>query len=65
MATNVMGVTKMGNIVRGAEIEPTCLAFQTSVLTISSPRLPDVITTPTPACYAAPCLRGQCSLLQA
>ena len=32
MTTSVEGVTKMGNIVPRAEIEPTSLAFQASVL---------------------------------
>ena len=40
----------MGNIVPRAGIESTSLAFQTSVLTITPPRLPDVITIPTNTC---------------
>ena len=41
---NVVGVTKMGNIVPRVRIEP--LTFQVSVLIITPPRLPDVITLP-------------------
>ena len=47
---------KMGNIVSKVGIEPTSLAFHASVLTISPPRLPDVIMLHV---YAALCLRGQ------
>ena len=39
----------MGNI-SPKGIEPTCHAFLASVLTIKLPRLPDVITLPTPTC---------------
>ena len=46
----VAGVMKMGNIVAGTEIEPTSLAFRASVLTITSPRLPDVTTILMPTC---------------
>ena len=45
-----MGVMKMGNSVYRAAIEPTSLAFRASVLTITSPRLPDIITLYTPTC---------------
>ena len=41
---------KMGNIAPRAGIKPTCLAFWASMLTITPPRLPDVITIPTPNC---------------
>ena len=40
----------MGNIVPRVGIEPTSLAFRTSVLNITSPRLPDVTTLPMPTC---------------
>ena len=46
-ATSVVNVMKMRNIVPSAGIEPTSLAFQASVLTITPPRLPDVTTLPT------------------
>ena len=36
---NVVVVRKMGNIVSRVGIEPTSLGFQTSVLTITPPRL--------------------------
>ena len=45
MANSVMGVMAMG-----AGIEPTPLALQTNVLTITPPRLPDVTTLAMPAC---------------
>ena len=47
MATNAVGVTKMGNIVPRMGIEPTCLVFQVRVLTITPPRLPDITILPT------------------
>ena len=49
-ATSVMGVMKMGNIVPTVGIEPTSLAFQASVLTITPPRFPHVTILPTPTC---------------
>ena len=49
---------KMGNIVPRARIECTSLAFQASVRTIASPRLPDVTILPVYA--TTPCLRCQC-----
>ena len=49
-ATSVMGVMKMGNIAPRVEIKVASLAFQASVLAITSPRLPDVTTLPTPIC---------------
>ena len=59
IATSVMRVTKMGNIVPRAVIEPTSLAFGpvsnyyitgASLMSPLDPRIP---------VYAAPCLRGQ------
>ena len=41
------GVMKMGNILLGAEIEPTSFAVPASVLTIKPTRLPYAITLPT------------------
>ena len=49
----VKDAMKMGNIVSRAEIEPTSLAFQASVLTIKPPRLHDVTTVPTPTCLCS------------
>ena len=68
-----MGVMKMGNILPRAELEPTSLAFWASVLLqcayysvlITPYKLPDVTTIyPRPSVYAAPCLSGQCRLVQ-
>ena len=39
-ATSVVGVMKVGNIVPRARIEPTSLALQASVLSITPHRLP-------------------------
>ena len=50
---SIMGVMKMGNIVPRGSIEATSLAFWASVLTIPSPRLPDVIILPAPI---SPCV---------
>ena len=47
MATLIVGMLKMGNIVSKARIEPTSLAFRASVLTITLPRLPDITILPT------------------
>ena len=63
-ATSGVGVMKMGNVVPWVGIEPIFLAFRASVLTITPCRLPDVTTIHTPSVYAAPCFRGQRSLLQ-
>ena len=52
-STNVMG-----SAMPRAGIKPTSLAFWASVLTITPPRLPDVITLPTPTYLC------QCRLLQ-
>ena len=57
MATSLVGVMKMGNIVPKTGIDATPLAFQDIVLTITPSRLPDVTTLPTPTCLC-------CSLLE-
>ena len=49
----VVDAMKMGNIVPRAGIEPTSLAFQASVLTITLHRLPDVTTIPTRPCLCS------------
>ena len=56
----VVGVMKIGNAPR-VGIEPTSLAFQARLLTISSPRHPDQPYPCLPV-YVAPCLRCQCRL---
>ena len=53
MTTSVVGMMRMGNIVPRSEFEPTSLAIQASVLTITPPRRRST----------APCLRGDCRLL--
>ena len=64
METNVVGVTKMGNILPRVGIEHTSLAFQASVLTLHHVgSLMSLLYLRPPVC-AAPCLRGQCRLLQ-
>ena len=58
--TMIMEVMKIGNIVPRVRTEHTSLAFWASLLTITSPRLPDVTTLPTPTCLdEALCLRDQ------
>ena len=63
MATIVMGVMKMGNIVPRAEYKPTSLAFWDTALplhhigSLMSPLYPQLPV------YAAFCLRDQCRLL--
>ena len=60
----IVGVIKIESIVLRVGIKPTSLAFQASVLpfhhvgSLMSPLYPR------PPIYAAPCLRGQCKLLQ-
>ena len=54
-ATSLMDVTKMGNIVPRAGIEPTSLAFCVSVLPLHH-------IYPRPPAYVALCLKGQCRL---
>ena len=63
MATSVMGVMKMGNLVPRAEIECTSLAFRASVLSItpSGHRDVTILLTPMPTCLCN--LRGQCRLV--
>ena len=46
MATSVMVVMKMGNIVPRAGLEPTSLAFQANVLPLHHVGFPDVTTIP-------------------
>ena len=45
--TRVMGVLKIENIVSGARIKHTSLAFWASVLTITPLKLPDATSQPT------------------
>ena len=54
---------KVGNIAPRAGIEPTSFAYVATVLTITPPRIPDVIKFPYTPVYAAPCLGSQCRLL--
>ena len=44
---------KMRNIVPRVGIEPTSLAFQANLLTISPPRIPDVTTLPVATCLCS------------
>ena len=53
----------MENIAPRAGIEPMSLAFQAYLLTVTAPRLPDVITLLITCLYGS-CLRGQYRLLQ-
>ena len=63
-ATSVVGVMQMGNIVPRAGLEPTSLAFWASVLPLHHVgSLMSALCQCLPV-YAAPCLRGQCTLLQ-
>ena len=48
--TSVVGVMEMGNIVPRAGIKPTYLEFWTSLLSVTSHRLVDFTTIPTPIC---------------
>ena len=63
MTTSIMAVTKMGNTVPRAGIEPTSLIFRANVLplhhieSLMSPLFPHQPV------YMALCLRGQCRLL--
>ena len=56
MATSVMGLMKMRNIAPRVGIEPTSLAFQANVLTVTQPRLHDdiALTIPTYLCSCLP-----------
>ena len=63
MHSIVASVTKMGNTVSIAELEPTFLSVQTSVLAIHHI---NYLMSPLYPClpvYTAPCLKGQCRLL--
>ena len=62
MATSVMGVIKMVNIVPRAGIKPTSLAFQASALPLHYIGSLMASPYPNPPVYAAPCLRSQCRL---
>ena len=42
----VVGVIEMGNIAPRAVVEPTSLALGANMLTITPPRLPDIILLP-------------------
>ena len=57
---NVMGVMKIGNIVHRAELEPTSLAFQASVLSLHHIGSLMSALFPCLPVYVALCLRGQC-----
>ena len=56
------GDEEIGNSMPRAGIKPTLLEFQANVLTNTPHRFPDITTLP--HAYVAPCLRGQCRLLQ-
>ena len=45
-----MGMIKMGYIAPRVGPELTSFAFYTGVTTVTTPRLPDAITLPTPTC---------------
>ena len=63
MATSVMDVMKMENIVPRVGLEPTSLVFQASLLPFHHISSLTSLLYPRPPVYAAPCLRGQCRLL--
>ena len=52
MATSVMGLTKMGNIVPSTGLEPTSLAFRANVLPLQV-GFPDVTTIPMYTCLCS------------
>ena len=62
MATSVVDMTKMGNMVPRAGTEPASLALQASVLQHHIGSLRSQLYPHLPV-YAAPCLRGQFSPL--
>ena len=64
MATSVVGVTKMGNIVPKVGFKPTSLSFWASVLLLHHVGSLMSPLYPYPPGYVALCLRGQCRLLQ-
>ena len=51
----VMGGDENGNSAPREGIEPTSLAVRTSVLSVTPPRLPNVITLSTPICLCGSC----------
>ena len=56
---------KMGNTIPGAGLEPTSMAFGASVLPLHHVgSLTSLLYPPRPPLSAAPCLKGQCRLLQ-
>ena len=57
MATSVMGVTKMGNIVPRVWLEPRSLVFWASVLSLHHICSLTSLVYPRPPVYAVPCLR--------
>ena len=60
IATSVVGVMKMGNIVPRMGREPTSLAFRAIVLLLHH-----IGSLMSPLCPCLPCLSGQCRLLTA
>ena len=62
IATSVMGVMKIGNVITRAGI--TSLAFRVSVLPLHHIRSLMSPLYPCLPVYSAACLRGQCRLLQ-
>ena len=60
----LLGVMKIGNIVPRVGIEPRSLAFRASVLPLHHVGSLMAPLYPYLPVYAAPYLRGQCSLLQ-
>ena len=50
MESSVMALMKMGSIAPKVGIKSTYLAFWASVVTITPPRFPDVVTLFTPDC---------------
>ena len=54
MCAYVMDMMNMGNSVPKVGVEPTSLAFEASVLTISPPKLPDVTIISTTTWYTTP-----------
>ena len=60
---SVICAMKMGNIVPRTWLKPTSLAFRANVLLFHHIDSLTSLLYPCPPVYAAPCLRGQCSLL--
>ena len=58
---SAMDMMKMGITGPRGGIKLTPLAFRACVLTIASPRFPDVTILPRPTFDADPCMRGQCN----